>query len=207
MPKLTRQQKKKQQLRNKALRYEKQKNEHIKKTYGTESTNSVHGDDSGSGVILNKYIELMWEIKRREQVIRCIFKDKCNLLYPIVILEVIFFQLRKILEIIAMSPMLVNEKEYREESKKPDFDWRLSQIVKNLNTANPDYYPKPIMIKTQPNGIDTFLPVKSGFLTVDELLEAYDHCSDFLHSKNPLKKDKDKNFDNELKIHVLRTWF
>lgn len=106
---------------------------------------------------------------------------------------------------------MVNEKEYREESKKPEFDWRLEQIVKNLKIANPEYYPAPIQIKKHPDGIDTFIPIKIGFLTIEDLLEAYNHCSDFLHSKNPLKDGGEKDFDEERlfikttieKIHTL----
>lgn len=157
-------------------------------------------DDASS--VLNKYISLMWEIKKREEVIKCLVEGDCNVMYPQVALETVFFQLRKIVEIIAMSPMLVNKKEYRQASKKPEFDWRLKSIIENLSKANPDYYPKPVNIIKEEGKFDKFETIDSGFISKDDLLEVYEHCSEFLHSKNPLKDGKDDDFLAEIKFVV-----
>lgn len=215
--KLTKAQKRKKKITNnkKKILRERHESNHIKNTYkkkGLDSEKSTDDDKGdGEGRVLNKYISLMWEIKKREQVIKCLIEDRCSLVYPQVTFEVIFFQLRKILEIIAMSPMLVNEKEYRKESEKAEFDWRLGQIVKKLDSVNPNYYPAPISILSKKDCIDKFEKIEKGFLTRQDLLDAYSHCSDFLHANNPLRKTRENDFKEDVtfitniikKIHVL----
>lgn len=98
--------------------------------------------------------------------------------------------------------MLVNEKEYRQASKKLEFDWRLKSIIENLSKANPNYYPKPVNIIKEEGKLDKFETIDSGFISKDDLLEVYEHCSEFLHSKNPLKDDKYDDFLAEIKFVV-----
>jgi hypothetical protein len=146
---------------------------------------------------LNKYLSLMTEIRKREEVIIGMHSGICNAKYKIVNYEVMFFQLRKILEIIVKSPMLINENEYRSVSKKPEDDWRIKDIIDNLKKINPDFYPAPIEIVKQNGQPDKFVPKASGFLTIAELCEAYNHCNGFLHAQNPLRQGNTCDFDEE----------
>lgn len=50
-------------------------------------------DDANS--VLNKYISLMWEIKKREEVIKYLVEGDCNVMYPQVALETVFFNYEK----------------------------------------------------------------------------------------------------------------
>ncbi|MDE5493279.1 hypothetical protein [Elizabethkingia meningoseptica] len=160
---------------------------------------------------LSNYIRLMDEIRKREEVIKGLRDGTSNAKYLIVNYEVIFFQLRKILEIIIKAPILINEEEYRSVSKTAEDDWRIRDIIKKLEKINPRFYPQSIEIKKTPNGIDEFVNREKGFLTKEELCEAYDHCNNYLHSHNPLKIESEVNFEEEWrwvveiinKIHVL----
>ncbi|CAM3967681.1 hypothetical protein FLAN108750_02195 [Flavobacterium antarcticum] len=160
---------------------------------------------------LTKYIQLMSEIRKREEVIIALHDGTINARYLIVNYEVIFFQLRKILEIIIKAPMLINENDYRDISNSPENDWRIRDIIKKLEKVNPNFYPQSIeIIKTQ-NQPDEFINRKIGHLTVDELCKAYDYCNGYLHSHNPLKIESEVNFNIEWnwiveiidKIHML----
>lgn len=146
---------------------------------------------------LSKYLSLMTEIKKREEVIIGLYDGTCNAKYKVVNYEVMFFQLRKILEIIAKSPLLINEKEYRKVSKNPEYDWRIRKIMSTLEEINPDFYPQPISVLKRTSSPDEFISVSSGYLTKDDLCDAYDHCNNFLHAKNPLKEDREIKVDVE----------
>lgn len=161
--------------------------------------------------ILSKYINLMDEIRKREEVIIGLHDGTSNARYLIVNYEVIFFQLRKILEIIVKAPILINADEYRTISKTAEDDWRIRDIIKKLEKINPKFYPQSIEIKKTPNQLDEFIHREEGFLTKEELCEAYDYCNNYLHAHNPLKIESDVNFEDEWnwivgiinKIHVL----
>lgn len=161
--------------------------------------------------VLTRYLNLMTEIKKREEVIIGMHDGTCNAKYKIINYEVMFFQLRKILEIIAKSPMLINESEYRTISDRPEEDWRIKDIMKKLEKINPDFYPKPIEIIERVNKPDKFVSKTGGYLTKDELVDAYEYSNGFLHANNPLKKESSLDFDFEWnfivgiieKIHLL----
>ena len=147
--------------------------------------------------VLSQYLGLMAEIKRREEVISGLFDGTCNAKYQIVNYEVMFFQLRKILELIVKAPMIINEAEYRDVAKSPESDWRISDIMKKLAQINPDYYPKPIEVRRVPGEMDHWITKESGYLTKDKLRNAYDHCNGFLHAENPLKAATETDFSAE----------
>lgn len=155
--------------------------------------------------ILFKYLDLMYELRKREEIIVTIHKRELSTQYNIVDFEFIIFQLRKIIELIAMAPIIINESEYREISKKAQYDWRLRDIIKKLENVNPNFFPKPV----EPQKTDTydvFAPIKSGFLTKEELCDVYDYCSSFLHFRNPLQANLEIDFNKELKyiLEILR---
>lgn len=150
--------------------------------------------------ILNKYLNLMLEIRRREEVIIGLLSQVLTVKYQIINYEVMFFQLRKILEIIAKSPMLINEDEYRLISKKPEYDWRIRQIIQKLEETNPDFFPQPIKIVKNQGKHDEFINKKEGFLTKEELCNTYDYCNKFLHAVNPLQNENPIDFKEESKF-------
>jgi len=144
--------------------------------------------------ILHKYLRLMGDISRRLKIIKDIHSNAEKSLDKLYHYESIYFHLRKILEIIVKAPMLINETEYREISKSPENHWRIQQIVEGLKKINPDFYPKPIEIVKHEGEPDEFISKTSGYLTVEELIEVYNHSSSFLHIRNPLKDENPIDF-------------
>lgn len=153
--------------------------------------------------ILLKYLNLMLEIRRRENVIIEIQDGIYKARYLIVDYEVIYFQLRKILEIIVKAPLLINESQYRSISNKPQDDWRIRDIMNKLAKINPNFYPQPINIIKRENQPDEFVHKENGFLTKEELCDTYDYCNSYLHAQNPLKDESQVNFDIEWNRIVL----
>lgn len=146
--------------------------------------------------VLKKYVLLMLEIRRRLEVIQCFRDETCHGKYKIINYEVIFFQLRKILEIIVKAPILINEIEYRKLYPTAEKDWRIKDILQKLNNISIDHYPKPVdQVMNYESNIMEFVRVKEGFLTKEELIDAYQFCSSFLHSHNPLAEEE--KFESE----------
>ena len=147
---------------------------------------------------LSKYLSVMKEIKNRELVISGMESGRCNAMFKIVNLEVMFFQLRKILELIVKVPMIIHESEYRSITKEPEKDWRIQDIMYKLKKINPKYYPEPIEIIKYDNKPDEFKNKITGFLTEKQLISAYKKCNNYLHALNPLDSKKEINFEKEI---------
>ncbi|MDC7243193.1 MAG: hypothetical protein PQJ44_04485 [Sphaerochaetaceae bacterium] len=147
---------------------------------------------------LSRYLSVMREIKNRELVIIGMNTGKCNAMFKIVNLEVMFFQLRKILELIVKVPMIIHEKEYRSITKYPEKDWKIYEIMAKLKKINPEYYPQPIKIIKKDNEPDEFQNKTSGFLTEEQLVSAYKKCNNYLHALNPLSSEEKIDFEKEM---------
>lgn len=131
---------------------------------------------------LSKYLSVMKEIKNRELVIKGMELGTCNAMFKIVNLEVMFFQLRKILELIVKVPMIIYANEYRSISKNAEKDWKIYEIMDKLKKINPKYYPQPINIIQVDNKPDEFQNKTSEFLTEEQLIMAYQKCNNYLHA-------------------------
>lgn len=144
--------------------------------------------------VLQKYLASMLEIRRRLEVIQCFRDEKCHGKYKIINYEVIFFQLRKILEIIVKAPLLINEVEYRKLYSNAESDWRIQDILKKLSKINPDHYPKPVKeVFDSETNLVSYVNLYDEFLSQKELITAYQFCSSFLHSENPLAEEQSFN--------------
>jgi hypothetical protein len=141
----------------------------------------------------------MDEIKKRVEVVEAILNNKVSTSYLITNVELICIQIRKILELIALSSMVANKEEYQKVKDNINSAWRTKDILKNLSTINPNYYPQPIILQCWNGDINNTRtqPVKTGFLTREELLNIYSICGGLLHAQNPFAHKK--QFENILK--------
>ncbi|MDR7152012.1 hypothetical protein J2W49_003988 [Hydrogenophaga palleronii] len=140
-----------------------------------------------------KYKECMKEAKRRIEVVDQLISRKITTGILITDVELMCVQIRKILELIALSSLAANQVEYQKISNSLAKLWNAKEIVKNLEPINPKYYPEPIVLQgwnDDPNHTRT-QPVKSGYLTRDELLDIYSRCGGLLHAQNPFGRSKD----------------
>lgn len=107
------------------------------------------------------------------------------------ILESISIQYRKIVELIAFSSIVANEKEYRSIRNKAAKDWKAEYIFNDIERVNANFYPTPIkgIIESknpdQPDIIDEY---EDGFLTRENATELYEKCSRLLHAENRLSQ-------------------
>jgi hypothetical protein len=99
--------------------------------------------------------------------------------------ELVFLQLRKILELIAFASLTANREKYATVHNKFATFWRAKDMLQDLEKINPEFYPLPVdPPKTQPDGIKHLAAV-DGFLTKDDFVSLYDVTGNFLHVRNP----------------------
>ncbi len=141
----------------------------------------------------------MEEIKRRTEVIRAFLTGRANAVYKQANAESICLQLRKILELIALSSLVANKDEYSKNRKKFTTDWHAKRILADIERVNPQFYPEPTrqIIDTDTGKVKKVEKVIDGFLTRKEFEDIYDSCGAILHADNPFGETKD--IDNFLK--------
>lgn len=140
-----------------------------------------------------KYKECMKEAKRRIEVVDQVISRKITTGILITDVELMCIQIRKILELIALSSVAANQVEYQKVSNNLAKLWNAKDIVKSLDPINPKHYPEPIILQGwngDPNHTRT-QPVNNGYLTRDELFDIYSRCGGLLHAQNPFGKNKD----------------
>lgn len=108
------------------------------------------------------------------------------------ILELIFLEFRKCLELIALGSLTANRRRYAEAHQKFHEHWRAKDILKELEKIHPDFYPKPITLLSKtvmPSGGNRIrYDVVKGALTKPEFERLYDATSEILHVRNPFSK-------------------
>jgi len=104
--------------------------------------------------------------------------------------EVVSLQLRKCLEIVVFSSLIVNERIYAQTYSDFSTHWRAKKIIEKIKKLNIDFFPKPIFLSHQnEDGVKHFDYVKDGFLTPEELVTLYDKTSNVIHTWNPFRND------------------
>ena len=139
-----------------------------------------------------KYSECMEEIKKRIEVIEDLLDNSITTSYLITNVEFSCIQIRKILELIALSAVVANKVEFQKLQENLGKLWNAKDIVKKLEVINPKFYPEPIRLQHfngDPNNTRT-QPVKSGYLTREEFLSIYALCGGLLHAQNPFSNKK-----------------
>lgn len=135
---------------------------------------------------IEKYCDCMQEIKYRLTLIRSLLLNQISLGSEGFNVELIFLQLRKILEIIAFSSIVANKDKYEAAYKSFASHWNATYMLKDLERVNPDFYPKPVFIKNVgENGEKNLDFLKQGFITKNEFLKLYEICGRVLHATNP----------------------
>lgn len=99
--------------------------------------------------------------------------------------ELVFLQLRKILELVAFASLTANREKYEAIHKKFASFWRAKDMLQDLAKINPEFYPLPVQPpQLQPDGIKHCAAV-TEFLTTDDFICLYDLAGEFLHVQNP----------------------
>jgi hypothetical protein len=148
------------------------------------------------------YRSMMLEIKIRFQAIDKVFDAKeAVILLASLDSELVFLQIRKIIELIAFSAVVCDKNRYAEFRKieadasnrdhgKYERDWNAGKILKKLKNISPHFLPipisKPTKIGENRYHFDTDTNV---VVTHSRLIEIYKSCGGLMHVPNPFGQD------------------
>lgn len=140
-----------------------------------------------------KYCGLMEEIKLRISVIDFFIGGKGHALYVPPTLESACLQLRKILELVAFGSLVANKDAYTAVYAKASKKWDASNLLKELEQINTDFYPVPIieMPSDIPGTVTKHKKREGDFLTKSDFAEVYGRCGVMAHAANPFGKGID----------------
>lgn len=131
------------------------------------------------------YINCMEEVRFRLDFVRGLPARNGTTGYQVIDKELVFLQLRKMLELIAFASLTANKAKYNAAYKKLTTVWNAKEMLRNLVKINPEFYPLPVQPpQLQADGTKHFGAVDS-FLTKDDFVSLYDVASTFLHVGNP----------------------
>lgn len=113
-------------------------------------------------------------------------------------IETITLQIRKIIEAIGIASIAANKSVAEQQYKKFDKEWNIKRIFNEIESINPNFYPKPLKtFQTDMPGIKFGIEeVKGGFMSRNEIMSVYAKCSKILHFRNIYDK-KDKVVDRQ----------
>lgn len=136
---------------------------------------------------IQKYCDLMKEIKRRTSVIDFFLWGSGHALYQAATIESICLQLRKILESIAMGLLVANKDEYSEVCANFATHWNAEYLIGDVERVNPNFYPEPIT--EEPSSREEvksdWKKRKSDYLTKEDFIKVYKKCGAIMHAGNP----------------------
>lgn len=103
------------------------------------------------------------------------------------LLESMFLQLRKVLELIAFGSLTANQAKYAAAHAQFEKHWKAAKILKDLEAVNSDFYPRPAQLTKVPatGEAANYALLTDGFLTKDEFVFLYDISSAVIHTRNP----------------------
>jgi len=134
---------------------------------------------------LQEYGRRMQDIVRRTAAIHQIKRGSAGVPW-IVVTEIVYLQLRHILELLATALLTVNRGEVDEIDTQGVRSWHALDILRAIEQANPEFYPVPT--KDGPRdeqGVIEIVDKKGDFLTQEKFVTLYNACGEILHTRNP----------------------
>ena len=127
------------------------------------------------------------EIKRRHAAAIALFTNDTQTLYEATTIESACLQFRKILELIAFSSLIANQKSYSKQHAKFATHWNANTLLRDLERVNPKFYPQPVIQIPSPHPM---IPRKienklDGYLTKTQFVKVYEKCGGIMHANNP----------------------
>lgn len=130
------------------------------------------------------YLRNMQIIKWRLRAIYDIQSGKAKTSFKITNIEFCVLQIRKILELIALSSLISDQDIYEQHLKNIWSMWNARWIIADIERVHPDFFPKPITI--DPTDKFKWNDRTDDYLTKEKFVRIYERCGKFLH-ENPLK--------------------
>ena len=153
-----------------------------------------------------RYVNCMEEIRGRVSVVEAVGQHRVTTGLQRCDIEIVFLQMRKVLELIAFASLTANKEKYSLAHAKFAEHWNAKRMLEELAKINPAFYPIPMAHPVlQPSGMKHWEPLTEGFLTRDDFVKLYDTASEFLHVTNPFTiKDPQMQMAYSLKGWVER---
>jgi len=148
----------------------------------------------------------MEEVRDRVNLVKSVGEHRTSTGHEVFDVELVFVQLRKILELIAFASLTANKEKYSHAHAKFMTHWKAKLMLQELEKINPDFYPVPIgKPEVQPNGVKHCPAIMDGFLGKEDFAVLFDRTSDFLHVRNPFgPQDPKLNIKYSVKEWVSR---
>ena len=141
------------------------------------------------------YIKVMEEIKYRTDVVYALHDKKINMMYLAPHVESMVLQIRMITELVALASLAANKSIFEENKKKFEKHWHPKDILKDVESLNPNFYPKPIVqVPSNDTRTRIILVATETGMTRDELIEVHGRCGNLLHAQNPFGKGVDYDY-------------
>jgi hypothetical protein len=148
----------------------------------------------------------MIDIRSRLDKIQEVLRLGSNAKHFYFLYESIFLQYRIIIETIMLSNLVTHQKQYTKGYKKLRKLWRPHEILQFIESINPNFYPVPVSVDPIAGAIEgTFSinNIKSGFFTKQEIVDAYNLCSKYIHAKHPFSDNRNLDIIRE----VFSNWW
>ncbi|SCY76105.1 hypothetical protein [Butyrivibrio sp. INlla14] len=137
-----------------------------------------------------QYLRNMKNIKKRIKSVKYVRNHLTSTMYTFTDIEYCTLQIRKILELIAISSLISDYKIYKEKMDSINKMWKADLIIKDLERINPKFYPEPTLTIKRVGEIDKLVVSDKEYLTKELFVEVYNKCGKMLHSLNPLCGEK-----------------
>jgi len=136
---------------------------------------------------IQKYCDLMEEVKRRISVVDFFFTGGGHALYKPTTVESVGLQIRKVLELIAFGSLAANKEIYSANYEKFATSWNARLLLRDLERINRDFYPKPVVEAPYPDPrvLHQLKDREADYLTKQEFEKAYEKCGAIMHAENP----------------------
>jgi hypothetical protein len=135
------------------------------------------------------YTNSMSRIRQRINFVQGVNANQPDLGSAVFKGELMFLQLRKVLEEIAFSSLAANKAKYSELHDTFSTHWNAKKILAKLAELNPEFYPLPMQAPVEiAPGHKHSEPVLDGFMTKPEFVDLYQISSEVLHTRNPYKE-------------------
>lgn len=139
--------------------------------------------------LLKEYAGRIKDIVRRSEAIVAIFDCLGASIPAIVVTEIVYLQLRHMLELLARALLAVNEGVVSKEGAQR----QAPDILDHIKAANADFYPIPRHKRSsQPDGVIPIPERKDDFLTHEKFVTLYNECNQILHAHLPKSGAKDR---------------
>lgn len=136
---------------------------------------------------IQKYCDLMEEIKLRVAVVDFFLTGKGHALYQPTTIESVCLQIRKVLELIAFGSLVANKESYSAAYEQFAKHWNARLMLRDLARVNPDFYPKPVVEtpSSDPRAIHELKDREIDYMTKAEFERIYEKCGATMHADNP----------------------